>query len=72
MTMTTTTNRACRCGHQGSGPHPCHGKAYTCGAPAKPRLVSTGPAALAGMQLKFSAYETWACDDCWQTFAKGK
>lgn len=58
---------ACRCGHTGDGPHPCHGRAYQCRAPSTPRFVAT-PAALAGMQLKTGAYETHACDACWSLY----
>jgi hypothetical protein len=58
----------CRCGYKGEGPHPCHARAYTCGKPATPRFYVLGPAALAGMQIKFSALETWACDECWRQY----
>ena len=31
-------------------------------------MVCTGPAPLAGMQMKLGAYETWGCDPCWAMF----
>ena len=61
----------CRCGAPaGADPHPCHGFAYTCRAPARSRFVQWGPArlpCLAGVQMKVevSGYQTWACDACW-------
>lgn len=58
----------CRCGHTGSEPHPCHGDGYRCRKPALRRFTQTGPHALAGMQLKFSMRETWACDECWAAY----
>jgi len=74
MSPTETT---CRCGHEAHAvgstatPHPCHGKGYTCpNQPTKPRFVSTGPAALAGMQMKVGAYQTFACDECWDSWTK--
>lgn len=55
----------CRCGWDETGDHPCH----RCrGAPGRRRLVTTGPAALAGTQTKWGAYETWGCDPCWEAF----
>lgn len=60
----------CRCGHPTAStdvPHPCHGKGYTCRAPATSRLVAA-PTCLAGAQMKLGAYETWACDECWEWF----
>lgn len=66
-----STNDPCRCGAPaGADPHPCHGFAYTCRAPARPRFVVQSPlrfVALAGVQLKgeVSGYKTWACDACW-------
>jgi hypothetical protein len=60
----------CRCGYKGEGPHPCHARLYACGKPGTPRFVCLGPAHLAGMQPKFSAYETYACDECWQAYLK--
>lgn len=65
----------CRCGAPaGTTSHPCHGFAYTCRAPAVSRLVIQGRArfvALAGMQMKAEvpAYQTWACDACWERTA---
>ena len=61
----------CRCGAPADAdPHPCHGFAYQCRAPARERFVTQSPArmvALAGVQLKFevTGYVTWACDECW-------
>lgn len=59
---------ACRCGHDGDGPHPCHGEGYTCRKSATRRLYNLRPVALSGMQAKLGADETWACDECWQKF----
>jgi len=66
---------ACRCGWDGQGAHPCHGKGYTCKAPAKPRLYALRPAAVAGVQMKLEASHTFACDACWgwfETLLKGE
>lgn len=60
----------CRCGHTGEGPHPCHGKAYTCRRPASWRGDVT-PAALSGSSPKVAVRATWACDDCWAAFCSG-
>jgi len=57
----------CRCGWNRQGDHPCHGKGYTCRKPAKSRFVAR-PACLSGSQPKFGAYETFACDQCWEEF----
>lgn len=62
---------ACRCGHEGEGEHPCHGEDYTCRKPAK-RYFYDGTSlrfALAGMQMKLSVSDTWACDGCWAWFS---
>lgn len=59
---------ACRCGWDGQGEHPCHHGGYACGRPSKPRLVLLGWSRLPGMQLKASAYETFACDEHWAEF----
>jgi len=61
--MSTT----CRCGWDGQGDHPCHANAYTCRKPAKVRYYEpTKLYALAGMQMKMSVAETYACDECWE------
>ena len=61
--------KSCRCGHAGEGPHPCHGDGYACRKPATQRFYSTGrPFSLAGMQMKMSMADTWACDECWAAF----
>ena len=60
----------CRCGYTGEGPHPCHHGGYTCGKPSRQRFYYPVPVALAGMQLKFAAHETWACDEHWETYRK--
>lgn len=63
--------KPCRCGWDGeTGPHPCHSDGYRCRQPAEQRFRITGPAHLAGMQLKFNASETWACDECWSYYQK--
>lgn len=59
----------CRCGWAGDGPHPCHGRAYSCRAPASHRFYDARPAAVAGVQVKLQVSETWACDACWAKFA---
>ena len=58
----------CRCGHSGSEPHPCHANNYSCGKPATQRFYGATQVALAGMQMKVQVSETWACDDCWNTY----
>lgn len=61
----------CRCGFDGVGDvHPCHGLAYTCKKPATRRFIAQplGTYSLAGMQPKFAASDTWACDECWAKF----
>lgn len=71
-----TKNQMCRCGYKGDGTdgngdadHPCHANGYSCRRPAKPRLYQSGNlASLAGVQLKFSMQDTWACDECWEAF----
>ena len=64
-----TTTKPCRCGHTGDdATHPCHGKGHTCGAPAVRRFITTGPAHVAGAQIKFAAYDTFACDACWAAY----
>jgi len=57
----------CRCGWEGEGQHPCHGKGYQCKSPALPRFVATS-GGLSGSQIKTAAYQTWACDSCWEEF----
>jgi hypothetical protein len=59
---------SCRCGHSGEGPHPCHFAGYSCRAPASARFVAVPGASLAGVQMKVSAYETFACDECWEKY----
>ena len=61
--MSTT----CRCGWDGQGDHPCHRNNYTCRKPAKIRYYEpTKLYALAGVQMKMSVVDTWACDECWE------
>lgn len=58
----------CRCGAaRDADPHPCHGQAYRCGGVGIRRFVAY-PACLAGAQMKFGAYETWACPTCWAAY----
>lgn len=65
-------NTICRCGMKTTDSfHPCHGKGYTCTSPAKERFYEAGPAFVAGVMPKWSANQTWACDDCWKDFVKG-
>jgi hypothetical protein len=58
----------CRCGFNGEGEHPCHGKAYSCRKPAKQRFYGAHLTALAGVQMKLGVNSTWACDECWSAF----
>lgn len=63
---------ACRCGfiESTSEPHPCHANGYLCRKPAKQHFYVPGNFALAGAQMKVSASDTWACNECWEKFAK--
>lgn len=63
-----TESEACRCGYDGTGPHPCHGRAYSCRKPATERFYNIKLATLAGAQLKVGADQTWACDECWARY----
>lgn len=57
----------CRCGHLVDAlDHPCHGRAYTCGDPARQRFYSPKAVALSSVQMKLQVHETWACDECWE------
>lgn len=68
----TDSTAPCRCGAPASAdPHPCHGKGYTCRQPARLRFYGATPTALAGMQMKVAAHETWSCDACWAEYTKG-
>jgi len=58
----------CRCGHSGSGPHPCHAKGHSCGKHAVQRFYNAQAVALVGVQMKFQMSDTWACDECWKAF----
>jgi hypothetical protein len=61
----------CRCGWDGQGDHPCHYRAYACKKAAKQRFYYDGkPFSLAGMQMKLSVHDTWACDECWEEFKR--
>jgi hypothetical protein len=66
------SEKLCRCGAPEAlkdGEHPCHGGAYTCRKPAYLRLSATyPPVALTGYQMKVEATETWACEECWETW----
>lgn len=57
----------CRCGHDGNGPHPCHGGGFACAKPATERFYAT-TASIAGVQMKVGAAQTWACDECWEWY----
>ncbi len=62
--------KACRCGYiENQSHHPCHGQGYTCCKPSIMRWI-TYPTALAGQAMKLGAYQTWACDSCWEDFQK--
>ncbi len=62
----------CRCGHDDDSdtPHPCHAKGYTCKKPAQRRFYNPKVVGIAGVQMKFGMSDTWACDDCWNSFKK--
>jgi hypothetical protein len=63
--------KTCRCGFIGEDTdHPCHGHNYTCSKPGIPRFAVTGPANVAGNQMKMSAYQTFSCDECWEAYQK--
>lgn len=62
------TEAACRCGWDGTGDHPCHGRAYECKKPARSRSQPHQRYSLAGAMLKLSVVETFACDECWEEF----
>lgn len=64
ISMTT-----CRCGWDGQGEHPCHADEYTCRRPARRRFYGARPVALAGVQFKLQASDTWACDEHWAAFS---
>jgi hypothetical protein len=57
--------QSCRCGYNGEGEHPCH-RCISKGGEVRPgkRHFITYPTALAGMQMKLGAYETFACEPC--------
>ena len=64
---------SCRCGWDGNGEHPCHGRGYTCGRPAKARYYEPSKMySLAGAQPKFCAQQTYACEECWESFKKAQ
>lgn len=61
----------CRCGYSGKDDeHPCHGDGYVCKNPSLQRFYSPKIVSLAGMQMKFDICDTWACDECWDSFKK--
>lgn len=61
----------CRCGWDGQGEHPCHGRNYTCRKLALHRFYTPSLRfALAGQAMKFVTQDTWACDECWEDFKK--
>lgn len=62
--------KACRCGHSGNGQHPCHALGYSCRKPAKQRFYGPKIVSLSGQQMKLEVSDTWACDECWASFAK--
>jgi hypothetical protein len=73
--MSDAVKKACRCGWDGVGDHPCHyprlGPSYSCKRPAKERFYYDGhPFSLAGVQMKLSVNQTFACDECWEVFSK--
>jgi len=63
-------NDTCRCGHRldSTDPHPCHGDEYRCKKPAKQYFYNPTLPALAGMQMKVTVVDTWACEECWEAF----
>lgn len=66
---TFTKESPCRCGYAGEGEHPCH-RCINKGGEVRPgkRIFVTYPAALAGMQMKLAAYESYACEPCREEF----
>lgn len=62
----------CRCGRKTETEHKCHGMGYTCPREGAERLYGLHISSLAGAQMKFGAYETFACDECWETYMKGQ
>lgn len=67
------TQEPCRCGWDGTGDHPCHGLAYTCRKASQPRYYEPHKLySLAGNQMKISAVQTHACDECWRAFTSGE
>ena len=64
------TKSLCRCGRDTDTSHPCHAGAYTCAAEGTHRFyVTRFPAALAGLNPKAQAADTWACDKHWAEFS---
>lgn len=67
------TDSPCRCGYKPGDPfHPCHHGGYTCKKPGVERYVPLGLAALPGMQMKMSVYQTWACDQHWAEYRRDR
>lgn len=68
MTEVSKKATSCRCGWTGKGEHMCH----ACGKkPGSFRIyVPHFRFSLAGAQLKFSARDTWGCDECWVIFSE--
>lgn len=70
----------CRCGFDPAVDtiHMCHsGYLFVdpdkrCKNPGTQRFYNTGPASLAGMQMKFQVADTIACDECWAKFKGAK
>lgn len=54
----------CRCGWNGTGPHPCH----ACGEPSIVRFYNPRLVPLAGVTMKVQCEDTYACDACWLKF----
>jgi hypothetical protein len=52
------------------GPHPCHGRNYTCGKPATQRFYNARTVTMEGEHLKFQTTDTWACNECWAEFTE--
>lgn len=65
MPLSSPPTSPCRCGWDGTGEHLCH-RCHQ--RPGTFRLYNTRIASLAGVQMKFVARDTHACNECWDSF----
>lgn len=62
-------SESCRCGWDGTDPHPCHWDAYRCRKPAREFFYEPSKRySLAGVQPKLSVTSTWACEEHTERF----